>query len=130
VQFEPSDGSPANVAPEKSTNVELGVKSFLADGRVVLNANVYRTRVEDYQAVTSQPDPTSPTGFSSKLGNIPGIRARGLELDAIYDVTPALRLNVGAAYNDAVYTDWATARSEEHTSELQSRENLVCRLLL
>src|SRR5690606_41911178 len=25
---------------------------------------------------------------------------------------------------------WAAARSEEHTSELQSRENLVCRLLL
>src|SRR5690606_39976196 len=25
---------------------------------------------------------------------------------------------------------WATDRSEEHTSELQSRENLVCRLLL
>src|SRR6266511_1934626 len=27
-------------------------------------------------------------------------------------------------------SDTATARSEEHTSELQSRENLVCRLLL
>src|SRR5690606_32490288 len=26
--------------------------------------------------------------------------------------------------------DWGEARSEEHTSELQSRENLVCRLLL
>src|SRR6266511_4821411 len=25
---------------------------------------------------------------------------------------------------------WDTVRSEEHTSELQSRENLVCRLLL
>src|SRR5688572_32647221 len=25
---------------------------------------------------------------------------------------------------------WATARSEEHTSELQSQSNLVCRLLL
>src|SRR5690606_41999319 len=25
---------------------------------------------------------------------------------------------------------WRDARSEEHTSELQSRENLVCRLLL
>src|SRR5690606_41231142 len=25
---------------------------------------------------------------------------------------------------------WETLRSEEHTSELQSRENLVCRLLL
>src|SRR5256884_6993062 len=27
-------------------------------------------------------------------------------------------------------TAWATARSEEHTSELQSRLHLVCRLLL
>src|SRR5690606_39859336 len=25
---------------------------------------------------------------------------------------------------------WLSARSEEHTSELQSRENIVCRLLL
>src|SRR5690606_39378896 len=30
--------------------------------------------------------------------------------------------------NDPVYND--QERSEEHTSELQSRENLVCRLLL
>src|SRR5690606_42108190 len=28
------------------------------------------------------------------------------------------------------YTGSSAARSEEHTSELQSRENLVCRLLL
>src|SRR5690606_41932805 len=27
-------------------------------------------------------------------------------------------------------TQWGLDRSEEHTSELQSRENLVCRLLL
>src|SRR5690606_42092640 len=31
---------------------------------------------------------------------------------------------------EAVLTTGARARSEEHTSELQSRENLVCRLLL
>src|SRR5690606_39380214 len=29
-----------------------------------------------------------------------------------------------------VEDDWESPRSEEHTSELQSRENLVCRLLL
>src|SRR5690606_41038801 len=34
-------------------------------------------------------------------------------------------LGVGAAFK--ALTGWA--RSEEHTSELQSRENLVCRLL-
>src|SRR5690606_41622793 len=32
--------------------------------------------------------------------------------------------------DSAVGNCWNTARSEEHTSELQSRENLVCRLLL
>src|SRR5690606_40645111 len=32
--------------------------------------------------------------------------------------------------DDDVPGDHAGARSEEHTSELQSRENLVCRLLL
>src|SRR5690606_40951199 len=38
-------------------------------------------------------------------------------------------------YVDDLVVDWmnhpeSTNRSEEHTSELQSRENLVCRLLL
>src|SRR5690606_40973893 len=47
--------------------------------------------------------------------------AKGRELTS----WPSLRTdleNAGARWNDA--------RSEEHTSELQSRENLVCRLLL
>src|SRR2546430_4818353 len=30
----------------------------------------------------------------------------------------------------AAYVAWQTERSEEHTSELQSQSNLVCRLLL
>src|SRR5690606_41222490 len=35
---------------------------------------------------------------------------------------------VGVGYNQQISRSWL--RSEEHTSELQSRENLVCRLLL
>src|SRR5439155_23115350 len=31
---------------------------------------------------------------------------------------------------DTAHPSWATSRSEEHTSELQSRGHLVCRLLL
>src|SRR5690606_40276207 len=41
---------------------------------------------------------------------------------------PGLRTGVKVAVVDA--TGKVVARSEEHTSELQSRENLVCRLLL
>src|SRR2546430_10235929 len=36
----------------------------------------------------------------------------------------------GAAAGDAAVVDDAARRSEEHTSELQSQSNLVCRLLL
>src|SRR2546427_1503657 len=32
--------------------------------------------------------------------------------------------------DDPTHLDWVRRRSEEHTSELQSQSNLVCRLLL
>src|SRR5690606_39319058 len=56
----------------------------------------------------------------------------GYVADAVYEPTPAMRYA-------GLYPDYHTldlnlrpgeSRSEEHTSELQSRENLVCRLLL
>src|SRR5690606_41095009 len=34
------------------------------------------------------------------------------------------------SFNEERFEDQSEVRSEEHTSELQSRENLVCRLLL
>src|SRR3712207_7344439 len=33
-------------------------------------------------------------------------------------------------YSSAIFVGWGSVRSEEHTSELQSRQYLVCRLLL
>ncbi len=104
-----NSGRPANVAPEKSLNYELGIKSYLLDRRVTLNANAYYTNVRDYQNVTSEPDPTSPTGFSSRLGNVPELRAVGVEFDALVQVTDGLQITAGGAYNDAEYTDWSTA---------------------
>jgi iron complex outermembrane receptor protein len=104
-----SNGGVANVEPEKSLNFEAGVKSQLFDDLLTLNVNVYYTRVRDYQNVTSEPDPTSPTGFSSRLGNIPEIRAVGTEFDAAVRVTQNLQITAGGAYNEAEYTDWSTA---------------------
>jgi iron complex outermembrane receptor protein len=104
-----NNGQPANVEPEKTLNFEAGMKSYLFDKLVTLNWNVYYTKVRDYQNVTSEPDPTSATGFSSRLGNIPGLRAVGTEFDALVNVAEGLQLTLGGAYNDAVYTDWSTA---------------------
>ena len=104
-----NSGRPANVEPERSLNYEIGIKSYLWDRRITLNVNTYYTRVRDYQNVTSEPDPTSPTGFSSRLGNIPELRAIGAEFDALVGITEALHLTLSGAYNDATYTDWSTA---------------------
>src|SRR2546427_5968897 len=40
------------------------------------------------------------------------------------------KINVWTGASTAAEMDGALARSEEHTSELQSQSNLVCRLLL
>jgi iron complex outermembrane receptor protein len=104
-----NSGRIANVDPEKSLNFETGVKTELWDDRVTLNVNVYYTQVRDYQNVTSEPDATSPTGFSSRLGNIPEIRAVGTEIDAQIRLTDDLHITAGGAYNEATYTDWSTA---------------------
>src|SRR5690606_30010357 len=68
-------------------------------------------------------DPTQ----GMRQGNDVGTQYRS----AIYTTTPAQAAVVQhsrAAYQEALQA--RGLRSEEHTSELQSRENLVCRLLL
>src|SRR5207302_11275333 len=51
--------------------------------------------------------------------------------DDFMDFTPMISLAVQSRVMPPWHAaDGCTDRSEEHTSELQSRENLVCRLLL
>src|SRR5690606_39904514 len=88
-----------------------------------------------------------PTRRSSDLGSSPANRRRPALSSAgmcSFTGTPAasassarssgLRSNVGYDGVHPMREAWARTsavlRSEEHTSELQSRENLVCRLLL
>lgn len=104
-----NDGTRANILPERTTDFELGVKGAFFNKALQLNVNLYHTKVRDYQNVTSFADAASPSSFSSRLGNIPGLRARGVEVDGHLRVSDALSFNFGGAYNDAVYTDWSTA---------------------
>src|SRR5690606_39860921 len=48
----------------------------------------------------------------------------------IFDHIPVSHLGAGKRHTQLFETQLKELRSEEHTSELQSRENLVCRLLL
>src|SRR5436309_12700933 len=67
---------------------------------------------------TAGETPEPPTAMPERRANI---IARTASV-AKRDPTPTARARTARS--------WYAARSEEHTSELQSRENLVCRLLL
>ena len=121
VQFT-SSGAPANVAPEKTLDFELGVKSLLLNDTLQLDANLFQTRVRDYQQTTEVFDPATTAlknngtlYYQSILGNIPEIMARGVELEGLYLLTQSLSLNYGLVYNHAVYANWdkATCPNED-----------------
>src|SRR5690606_41458311 len=64
----------------------------------------------------------SLAGLCTMIGNLAG------SLTNIFFL--AMRLPKNEFVGTAAWLYFITNRSEEHTSELQSRENLVCRLLL
>src|SRR2546430_10323543 len=66
------------------------------------------------------------TLFRSR-GQTPGYLAR-LVADQPPPVSDGLRTALRGDCH--THSDWSDGRSEEHTSELQSQSNLVCRLLL
>src|SRR5256885_9926693 len=70
------------------------------------------------------------TLFRSLMSGINGqdIPADGFGLFGLVEIT--VELDFGNRFGDAGLGDGLELRSEEHTSELQSPCNLVCRLLL
>src|SRR5690606_40883264 len=79
-------------------------------------------------------DPHSfPTRRSSDLALVEHVRSRGGRVIAVGTTSVrALETSVDGSGRVRASAGWTdhVVRSEEHTSELQSRENLVCRLLL
>jgi iron complex outermembrane receptor protein len=111
-------GNPQNVRPEKARDYELGVKALFADRSLMLNANLYQTKVTDYQSNLTVPDETQPGSTRTYLGNIAGVRARGVELEANYAASRNLKFNLNASYNRAIYLDFSTTAPDTSTTTL------------
>jgi iron complex outermembrane recepter protein len=115
VQFT-SNGVPANVAPEKTLDFELGVKSQLLQDTLQIDLDLFQTRVRDYQQTTALFDPTTTAlknngtlYYQSILGNIPQILARGVEVEGAWQPIDFLTFSYGVVYNHAVYASWEQA---------------------
>ncbi|WP_181242845.1 TonB-dependent receptor [Caulobacter vibrioides] len=91
------------VQPEIPTSYEAGVKAAFLDRRLILNANVYSTTVENFQAQVS--DLTSAT-YSSRITNAGEIKTRGFEANLMARPTSGLTINAGLAYTHARYADF------------------------
>jgi len=94
----------AVVRPERNTTWEAGVKTTLFDRRLVVNADVFHTRVRDFQATVV--DSSQTVALRGYLSNIPRVTVKGVEADATARVTRGLSLRANLAYADGRYSDY------------------------
>ena len=90
--------------PEKSENYEAGIKSTLADGRLVLNASVYNTKFKNLQVSVY-----NPTISTYQTGNAASASSKGIEGSAAWYPVKGLDFTFSAAYQDAKYDDYPGA---------------------
>ncbi len=93
----------AVIKPEKNTTVEIGAKTQWFDGRMQINADVFDTRVRDFQANVVDTGPGALRGY---LANIDEVRVKGIEVDGSVAITDGLTLRFSVAKTDGEYASY------------------------
>lgn len=101
------------IRPEKNRAYEIGSKSTLLGGNLLFNVAVYLNDIKDYQQNVLLVDElaTEANGqltYVSAAGNVPKVRAQGVEIDGVYTGFRNLEIRYAAAYNDAYYKSFPT----------------------
>lgn len=102
------DGISDEYEKEVSTNIEVGFKSALNDGRVKVNGAIFRTEVEDQHyfqfigAINAQ-----------LLNNIDEVLLQGAELDVHYQPIDNLDLYAAVGFTDSEIEDYTVDASHE-----------------
>jgi iron complex outermembrane receptor protein len=100
------------VNPEEVTAFELGLKSSMNGGTFQTNAAVFYTDYKNVQIPGSIPTTDAAgnvTGFAGSLTNAGKAKIKGIELEAVAHVTPALNLSAMYSHIDAKYDEWKVA---------------------
>lgn len=87
---------------EIPTNFEAGIKSQLFDGRMILNASIFTTEFEDFQA--SLANASIPPAFF--LDNAGSLETSGLEVELSAQVTDNLFVSSSLASINAEFADY------------------------
>lgn len=96
-----SDPVPVTFGEENSKNIEVGAKTLLADGRLLLNLAAFRMTMENMQQVAA-----NPAGLGVHVRNAGELIQQGLELEAQARPTDWLDIRASAAYLDSEWNDF------------------------
>jgi iron complex outermembrane receptor protein len=96
-----------SVGPEHPTNIEIGVRTYWPEQRLLLNATAFHTIVTDYQANVVAFDPVTGV-YSNHITNVAKLRTQGVEFTAAWKplADADLTLTLNGAYMDAIYKDF------------------------
>ncbi|HMY38534.1 MAG TPA: TonB-dependent receptor, partial [Marinagarivorans sp.] len=135
-------GVPSPVKAETTNAFELGVKTFLFNETLTLNADIFRLNIDDYQqairtvdtfATQSALDNLDPnltgdalknaqnaaTVYITSQGNVPKVTVQGLEVDGAYTGVPHTTIRFSGAYNDARYGEFTNSPKPDELAYLK-----------
>lgn len=115
------NGAPNIVQPERTNAFELGLKSVLLDQTLLLNADIFLMNINNYQQSVKVVDTYNTalqgsTQYTAATGNVPQVRAEGLEIDAFYTGIKNTTLRFSGAYNNAYYVSFPNSAQPAENS--------------
>lgn len=123
------NGLSLQVKPERNDAYEIGAKSTLLNSNLVLNVAAFVNNITNYQQQTREydeyttnlnrlTDPSAEPSYTSVAGNVPKLRAKGIELDAVFTGIPGTQVRLAGAYNDARYKDYPNSPQPSENGNL------------
>lgn len=112
-------GNSSLVKKERTTGYEVGLRTSLLENTLTLNTDVFVNDIKDFQSTVNVEDPVATAAYrlanpsvsaadsqqyQSVVGNIAGVRVKGIEIDAAYSGIKNVTLSLASAYNDARYS--------------------------
>ncbi|XUU60790.1 TonB-dependent receptor [Erythrobacter sp. HA6-11] len=102
---------------ESVRNYEIGAKSTLANGKILLNGALFYMDWSDKQVTQLVEDPGAPSGFRASVRNAGAAEVYGADLSLVYrpDFAPGFSFDFGYTYLDTEYTDFTILTSSSFT---------------
>jgi iron complex outermembrane receptor protein len=99
--IESGNGGQTRIDPETVNSYEIGLKGSAFANRLTFDFAAFNADYDHFQAQAYD-----PTTLQVQLTNAGGLRTRGIEVGLRAQPVKRLSLSVGAAYTDAIYTDY------------------------